>query len=397
MEQSLKEGRRAMSEQPPGPQEIIIVRRNNGDGDGGHHGGAWKIAYADFVTAMMAFFLVMWLVNSANEVTKSRVASYFNPIKMTDSAASSRGLKVPTEKKSPKKPESDNADAGKDGDVKDKQEASIVSEEQLLNDPIAGLDKIALKTGSEPSGINEEIISRSAGDPFDPKAWEALRNGKPSGEEGFKSKSAADVDVSSTVLKQKTVDLAKDRRVEDLDFLRGTAIEKEFEKIETAASTYDVKDEQVVQLQTTLRSLVLKHKAELDISLNVRKTDEGLLIELGDNSGRGMFAIGSAVPSAGLVDIVGVVGKLLSEQPGDVIVSGHTDGRQFKSGRRDNWQLSTARAHMASYMLMRGGLSEARIKRIEGHGAATPLVTSNPLADANRRVEFLLKSSNTFP
>src|SRR6185436_4456740 len=46
---------------------------------GGHHGGAWKVAYADFVTAMMAFFLVMWLVGQSSE-TKAAVAGYFrNP------------------------------------------------------------------------------------------------------------------------------------------------------------------------------------------------------------------------------------------------------------------------------------------------------------------------------
>jgi chemotaxis protein MotB len=56
-------------------QPIIIVKKNRGHG-GGHHGGAWKVAYADFVTAMMAFFLVMWLVNQSKEV-KASVASYF--------------------------------------------------------------------------------------------------------------------------------------------------------------------------------------------------------------------------------------------------------------------------------------------------------------------------------
>jgi flagellar motor protein MotB len=45
---------------------IVIVKRRK-SGDGGHHGGAWKVAYADFVTAMMAFFLVMWLVTSVGQ------------------------------------------------------------------------------------------------------------------------------------------------------------------------------------------------------------------------------------------------------------------------------------------------------------------------------------------
>ena len=50
---------------------------------GGHHGGAWKIAYADFVTAMMAFFLLMWLLGSTTEGDKKGIADYFNsPLKI---------------------------------------------------------------------------------------------------------------------------------------------------------------------------------------------------------------------------------------------------------------------------------------------------------------------------
>ena len=46
-------------------------------GHGGHHGGAWKVAYADFVTAMMALFLVLWLVSQADQKTRQQIASYF--------------------------------------------------------------------------------------------------------------------------------------------------------------------------------------------------------------------------------------------------------------------------------------------------------------------------------
>src|SRR6476469_5522400 len=56
---------------------IRIVRKKKGDG--GHHGGAWKVAYADFVTAMMAFFLVMWIIG-LNKPLRQAVAAYFkNP------------------------------------------------------------------------------------------------------------------------------------------------------------------------------------------------------------------------------------------------------------------------------------------------------------------------------
>lgn len=57
--------------------DIIVIKKKKGGGHGGAHGGAWKVAYADFVTAMMAFFLVMWLMGSDDE-TKSSIAHYFN-------------------------------------------------------------------------------------------------------------------------------------------------------------------------------------------------------------------------------------------------------------------------------------------------------------------------------
>ncbi|MBP1805093.1 flagellar motor protein MotB [Rubellimicrobium aerolatum] len=57
---------------------IIIKRKKAGGGDG-HHGGAWKVAYADFVTAMMAFFLLMWLLNATTEQQRKGLADYFAP------------------------------------------------------------------------------------------------------------------------------------------------------------------------------------------------------------------------------------------------------------------------------------------------------------------------------
>jgi chemotaxis protein MotB len=58
-------------------KQTIVVKRP-GKGGGGHHGGAWKIAYADFVTAMMAFFLLMWLLVSATEKEREAIQQYFN-------------------------------------------------------------------------------------------------------------------------------------------------------------------------------------------------------------------------------------------------------------------------------------------------------------------------------
>ncbi len=57
----------------------IIIKRVKKVTGGGHHGGAWKVAYADFVTAMMAFFLLMWLLNATTEEQRKGIADYFNP------------------------------------------------------------------------------------------------------------------------------------------------------------------------------------------------------------------------------------------------------------------------------------------------------------------------------
>ncbi|MFT3690562.1 flagellar motor protein MotB [Paenirhodobacter sp.] len=57
----------------------VIIKRKTVIEGGGHHGGAWKVAYADFVTAMMAFFLLMWLLNATTEKQRKGIADYFNP------------------------------------------------------------------------------------------------------------------------------------------------------------------------------------------------------------------------------------------------------------------------------------------------------------------------------
>lgn len=57
----------------------VIIKRKKVVGGEGHHGGAWKVAYADFVTAMMAFFMLMWLLNATTEKQRKGLADYFSP------------------------------------------------------------------------------------------------------------------------------------------------------------------------------------------------------------------------------------------------------------------------------------------------------------------------------
>jgi chemotaxis protein MotB len=71
-----------------GARPIIIVKKKGGHG--GHHGGAWKVAYADFVTAMMALFIVLWLLNSSKKIQEA-VGGYFrDPMGSAKNAGTNR-------------------------------------------------------------------------------------------------------------------------------------------------------------------------------------------------------------------------------------------------------------------------------------------------------------------
>jgi chemotaxis protein MotB len=74
-----------------GDQPIIIKKVKKGGGHG-HHGGAWKVAYADFVTAMMAFFLLMWLINTTSPEQKRGIADYFAPASVSETTSGSGGI-----------------------------------------------------------------------------------------------------------------------------------------------------------------------------------------------------------------------------------------------------------------------------------------------------------------
>ena len=76
----------SVSDQP------IVIKKVKKVIGGGHHGGAWKVAYADFVTAMMAFFLLMWLINTTSPEQKRGIADYFAPASVSETTSGSGGI-----------------------------------------------------------------------------------------------------------------------------------------------------------------------------------------------------------------------------------------------------------------------------------------------------------------
>jgi chemotaxis protein MotB len=128
--------------------------------------------------------------------------------------------------------------------------------------------------------------------------------------------------------------------------------------------------------------------------LDVKATEEGILVSLTDRQNFSMFAIGSAEPQPRVVGVMDAIAMSLESLPGTIVVRGHTDGRLYRSATYDNWRLSSARAQMAYYMLARGGVAEKRFDRIEGFADHRLRDPAHPLAPENRRIEILLREAS---
>ncbi|SOC45391.1 chemotaxis protein MotB [Rhizobium subbaraonis] len=374
-----------------GKNEIIIVKRH-GDHEGEHHASAWKIAYADFMTAMMAFFLVMWLVNAANEETKASVASYFNPIKLTDDKPADKSLKKPgkqaegenTQEKSnsdgQKQSQAEGAEKGKDQSTTAGEEVQY-SQADFFENPYSVLSEIAQEVGQqanvsakgEGGAADSGPATGAAGgeayrDPFDPDFWTQQVEISQATSAGSESVAKPGQDKASETAEAKPEDVAKEQS-----------------EAERKASDEARKlQQEIVQNIGTLGKL-----AE---GLTVTPAEGGLLVSLTDQINSAMFNVGSALPKKDMVIAMEKIGKILAERGGAIAIRGHTDARPFR-GNGDNWQLSAARAQSAYYMLVRGGLDEKRVSQVSGFADRRLKVPEDPMADVNRRIEILIQAN----
>lgn len=374
-----------MSIDPETKREIIIVRRGGHDDHDSHHGGVWKIAYADFMTAMMAFFLVMWLINAANEETKAAVASYFNPVKLMDRHSSPKGVQDIDEKDGKVRYESDQKVENSTKVINDTTTVppSEQEERQLFREPYAVLSELAHETGvlQNQSAKGDGGTSQSGPatgadggdayrDPFSPDYW---------------SSKAAD-------------ELTPPNAAPSTPPAPEKAGAKPEEAAKRAEAPAKDQDQLIAELKKAAEgetSTAAKpgSKAEPMPDVTVVPVDGGVMIQLTDKIDYGMFTIGSAKPDARVVQMLERIAQVISRQPGEVIISGHTDSRPFKSASYDNWRLSSARAQMAYYMLVRGGLDEKRVLRVEGYADRQPKIANDPNAAENRRIDIFLKSA----
>jgi chemotaxis protein MotB len=434
---------------PDGPEprhEIVIVRRAHSDHDDGHHGGAWKIAFADFMTAMMCFFLVMWLISAANEQTKAAVASYFNPVKLVDRNASRKGLEELGDGPNSvgltaENPQEASAKAGSDGrgnagpstekNSADASPAANRSDEHLFADPYAVLAEIAQDTGTK-ANISErsEGGAQNAGpangasggeayrDPFAPDFWteqvatpaaeasaeRAAIEGEPA-KPGDKTERSAKTDpVKAEEQQAKLAEQAPPVLPTPAPAARETAAKpgdapkSDTAEAEAMAEAPKPKNEAPTRETINDADAIRRELAEaiksggaLPDGLSVVATDKGVVISVTEQFDFGMFEIGSAVPRKQLVLAMEKIAKTLATHEGNISINGHTDARPFRGGGYDNWRLSTSRAHSAYYMLARAGLDEKRIVEVAGFADRKLKDKAEPFSATNRRIEILLE------
>jgi chemotaxis protein MotB len=401
--------------------EIIVIKRHSNHEEE-HHGGAWKIAFADFMTAMMAFFLVLWIINATDKDTKTVIARYFNPVKVENPALATKGVhgvdsktKNISEESSAKETEGAAVDpkhppsANSDGSAPKHEEKSKPSEAQrqeaepaapkptmkeseLFSDPYRSLDKIV---GRAELAAAENPDTADAAREAGAMSVDAFRDPfKPIGPGAVDDRVSLDADsppptpASPDIEPQKGVVKPAPAQKPSL----GSPIADKPETATGAEAAHQPRAaaaaaEVLKELQSKLGALA---KSAASPAIDVQMTDEGLLISLTDRLNYSMFAIGSAEPSAAVVKAMEAIGKIVQDRPGAIVLRGHTDGRAYKSATYDNWRLSSARAQMAYYMLTRAGVPESRFSRVEGYASSAPKDSAHPLAAENRRIEILL-------
>ena len=313
---------------------IIIIKKKGGHG--GHHGGAWKIAYADFVTAMMSFFMVMWLVNTASVVTKENIASYFRRPGIFDTGSGTPLLIGQSGILEDAFTPSTKFKAGTQGGKNDVEKGGERGEEE---------GQLNAKGGEEKTGTEQ-------GKAFAiPEVKGVLVDGIPT-----------------------PAPTPPDQAAED-------AVEAEYNEFQEAAGE--------------IRTLVAGSPELQDLLgiVDVKVDADGLNIEVIDTEKTSMFLLGSArvLPETetAFSKLAGIIAKL----DNSIDIVGHTDAKKYAGSGRgySNWELSADRANAARRILQAKGVDVSRINSVVGMADKLLKDPSNPVDASNRRISLKIR------
>lgn len=303
--------------------------------EGRHHGGAWKVAYADFVTAMMAFFLLMWLLNATTEDQRKGLADYFSPNNLLSHASSGTGQPF------------GGHTAFDDGAlVSDRGSVEIVAGKRPpVSPPDEESAEAAVDSRRTPPPPNTEAAPAVAIPPAPPNAETRSGDRKP------------------------------------------TEVQPRAEHERQEKAAFEAAAQQIRETVKADPAL-----ADLARQLAIDITPDGLRIQIMDEVKLPMFASGSAEPNERARLLLQKIVPVLMKLPQAISIAGHTDAAPFLGPGRTNWELSTERANATRRLLVEGGLSEGRFRSVTGNADKDPLLPADPFAAANRRIAILVLS-----
>lgn len=324
------------------PAKTTMIIRREEVVEAGHHGGAWKVAYADFVTAMMAFFLLMWLLNATTEAQRRGLADYFSPNSPLSTGKSGAGR--PFAGTSP---------------FEDGPSISDRGTIQVMN---ANAPPVDIEDDGSDTPVSRSIHVESKAPPGE--SWDA--GSATTGKRPATGEAEIGKSLSSGAARR----LLEEARRQEQAELSHAATEMQ----KAIASDPDL--------------------APIASQLSVDLTPEGLRVQIRDADGQPMFATGSADLNDRARNVLRRLTPMLIGLHQQIAIAGYTDAAPFAGEGRTNWDLSADRANATRRILTEGGLPDQRIKDVTGHADRDLLLPASPLAAGNRRIAILLLRSS---
>ena len=318
----------------------IVIRREEVV-EGGHHGGAWKVAYADFVTAMMAFFLLMWLLNATTSEQRRGLADYFSPSNQMSRVTSGFGAIFGGH--TPNDDGSLASDRGVIAVMNKDAKPTFDAEDDDSDVPAAATTAGAGTDGANTRRATAQFAGGAADKPLT----------KPGDQAHPASSGSSEAELRAELARREHAAFA--------------------------------------QAAQQIREQVAADPALADLGrqLAVDITPEGLRIQILDEDNQAMFATGSAVLNDRARALLLKVAPILMKLPEKLSITGHTDAAPFKGGDRSNWELSADRANATRRLLAEAGLPESRVQTVSGRADRDPLLPADPLAAVNRRIAIV--------
>jgi len=313
----------------------IIIKRVEEDAHEGHHGGGWKVAYADFMTAMMAFFLLLWILAASDEEKLRGLANYFTPTVSETGKAAGDGSDLRPMVSPGALLDGGPADGGRAGPSFGEGSPLRVFDSRMRDTP--------------PDVVVEYLPSSE--DPANPAAQM--------------------LDESNRRTEQEQAEAEARERAE-------AAAEERLDQMRT-------------EILERLEQADLPE--ELAASVKLSRDGNGMIVEVVDVERRSLFARGRSDIRPDARALILAIGESLADEDGAVQIIGHTDATQFGDGSGySNWELSADRANVARRLLIEAGVDVTQIGGVSGVAATQPANLADPFAAENRRISIRISN-----